>query len=387
MPTPESAAFLAKKPTVPPTFEGVDYDDNKRLKQAQDSVVREQWVQVMMGRLVREELGKCYYREGVNHLEKCGPLRDAQGPQEKHAVSDIQQYEHRFGEEAYVLRYSISKTVSRLRAATGIGQSALEAPTPYKILELEPVPQSITYLHSQHRELPTALHVPSTVLSEITVMICRRCLQRASALRTPRAAPNTSISWSLPVRNSSRPISSTATRPSAAAAPATATSTIPPLSTPLADSEGGATAAKESLSSCPEGTILKGLNYFKNKTDPVALADDAYPEWLWKCLEVQQKTEEGESDDAGDEFSKSKKQRRLAAKRQRTTEAKMLAEGNLEALAPKIPLQHQSINLPANESSTIEGAVAAHDAREDLRRAMRRERKAKIKESNYLKSM
>lgn len=75
MPTPESAAFLAKKPTVPPTFDGVDYDDNKRLKQAQDAIIREQWVQVMMGRLVREELNKCYYREGVNHLEKCGRLR------------------------------------------------------------------------------------------------------------------------------------------------------------------------------------------------------------------------------------------------------------------------------------------------------------------------
>lgn len=75
MPTPESAAFLAKKPTVPPTFDGVDYEDTTRLKQAQDAIVREQWVKVMMGRLVREELGKCYYREGVNHLEKCGHLR------------------------------------------------------------------------------------------------------------------------------------------------------------------------------------------------------------------------------------------------------------------------------------------------------------------------
>lgn len=80
MPTPESAAFLAKKPTVPPTFDGVDYDDTKRLKQAQDAVIREQWVQVMMGRLVREELSKCYYREGVNHLEKCGKLRGGSGP-------------------------------------------------------------------------------------------------------------------------------------------------------------------------------------------------------------------------------------------------------------------------------------------------------------------
>ena len=75
MPTPESASFLAKKPTVPSTFDGVDYDDNKALKAAQDAIIREQWVKSMMARLVREEMGKCYYREGVNHLEKCGHLR------------------------------------------------------------------------------------------------------------------------------------------------------------------------------------------------------------------------------------------------------------------------------------------------------------------------
>ncbi|MCJ1301892.1 hypothetical protein MMC08_004693 [Hypocenomyce scalaris] len=76
MPTPESPLFLARKPTVPPTFDGVDYDDTPRLKQAQDAIIREQWVKSMMARLVRDELGKCYIREGVNHLEKCGKLRD-----------------------------------------------------------------------------------------------------------------------------------------------------------------------------------------------------------------------------------------------------------------------------------------------------------------------
>ncbi|MCJ1370159.1 hypothetical protein MMC20_001371 [Loxospora ochrophaea] len=76
MPTPESTAFLARKPTVPPTFDGVDYDDTTRLKQAQDAIIREQWVKNMMARLVRDELGKCYRREGVNHLEKCGRLRE-----------------------------------------------------------------------------------------------------------------------------------------------------------------------------------------------------------------------------------------------------------------------------------------------------------------------
>ncbi|CAD6505440.1 BgTH12-00931 [Blumeria graminis f. sp. triticale] len=75
-PTQESAAFLAKKPTVPPNFDGVDRNDTKRLKQAQDAIIREQWVRSMMARLVREELGRCYYREGVNHLEKCGALRE-----------------------------------------------------------------------------------------------------------------------------------------------------------------------------------------------------------------------------------------------------------------------------------------------------------------------
>lgn len=75
MPTPESPAFLAKKPKVPPTFDGVNFEDNLQVKDARDAIIREQWVRSMMARLVREELGKCYFREGVNHLEKCGKLR------------------------------------------------------------------------------------------------------------------------------------------------------------------------------------------------------------------------------------------------------------------------------------------------------------------------
>ena len=75
MPTPESAAFLAKKPKVPPTFDGVDYNDTPRLKAAQDAIIREQWVKSMMARLIRDELSKCYYREGNNHLQKCGALK------------------------------------------------------------------------------------------------------------------------------------------------------------------------------------------------------------------------------------------------------------------------------------------------------------------------
>lgn len=43
-----------------------------------------------------------------------------------------------------------------------------------------------------------------------------------------------------------------------------------------------------SISSCPEGTILKGINVMKNGQDPIAMADDKYPPWLWTILEPKQ---------------------------------------------------------------------------------------------------
>jgi hypothetical protein len=33
------------------------------------------------------------------------------------------------------------------------------------------------------------------------------------------------------------------------------------------------------------GTPLKGLGFVKNKPEPLALEDDAYPEWLWRVLD------------------------------------------------------------------------------------------------------
>ncbi|KAG6032628.1 hypothetical protein E4U41_007185 [Claviceps citrina] len=132
---------------------------------------------------------------------------------------------------------------------------------------------------------------------------------------------------------------------------------------------------------CPEGTILSGLSYTKGNQDPVAKKDEEYPEWLWSCLDVLKKADSADAD-AGDEFSKSQKQRRLAAKRQKSVDAQ-----NPEALAPKIPIQHQSINLPGEEGGSVLDNIAAAQKRQELQKAMRKERKAKIKESNYLKSM
>ncbi|KAM4059737.1 mitochondrial ribosomal protein [Hirsutella rhossiliensis] len=194
-------------------------------------------------------------------------------------------------------------------------------------------------------------------------MICTRCLRAAAS------------GWQLPtVRRLSTfsPLRSSDSTPSA----------------PLSELSEAPQPAGIQRSICPEGTILSGLNYMKGGKDPVALKDEDYPKWLWSCLDVKEKKSSGAADDAAaDEYSKSKKQRRLAAKQQKDREAKLLASGNLDALAPKIPLQHQSINLPGEEGGSVEENIAAADKREDLKKAMRQERKAKIKESNYLKSM
>lgn len=153
----------------------------------------------------------------------------------------------------------------------------------------------------------------------------------------------------------------------------------PPLSTPVTAAGETPVEDASARSICPAGTVLTGLSYSKTGQDPVAKKDEEYPEWLWSCLDVLKKSADAGEDDMGDEFSKSKKQRKLATKRRAAHEAKLMAEGNLEALAPKIPLQHQSINLPGEEGQGVDHNIEAAEKRDELKKAMRQERKAKIK--------
>lgn len=115
-----------------------------------------------------------------------------------------------------------------------------------------------------------------------TTMICRNCIQRATALGRRSTIQNA------PFR---RAFSTTiAPRQAAAAAAAPASSS-------------DATSEEQSArSTCSPGTVLNGLNYFKGKTDPVALPDAEYPEWLWSCLDVLKKSGGDEDSGAGDEF-------------------------------------------------------------------------------------
>ncbi|KAK3675627.1 hypothetical protein LTR78_004711 [Recurvomyces mirabilis] len=254
-------------------------------------------------------------------------------------------------------------------------------------------------------------------------MICQRCLQRLAARRKPipsssstsSTTTTTKISTTRPFTHSSRnPSQQTAVDPSpppptdpvprtskGAPAALSVPAVAQPFSTPLTPKPNTAelpisrnpkttatatpTAAKQTpRSSVLAGTVLKGLNFMKNKPDPVAGEDGEYPGWLWGILEGAGK-KEGEGSSAGDVdgdlFAKSKKQRQRAAKALRKQQAL-----HPESLVPKVPLYEQSIDLPAGDG-TVEGAMQAGEARGGLNQSMRGMRRKKIKEDNFLRGM
>lgn len=92
---------------------------------------------------------------------------------------------------------------------------------------------------------------------------------------------------------------------------ATSTSAAQPFSTPLYPSPETTGVSSKSaspqstknkpkiVSSVPAGTPLKGLNYFKNKTDPVAMVDEEYPDWLWTVLDEPSREGHSAADETG----------------------------------------------------------------------------------------
>jgi large subunit ribosomal protein L54 len=49
---------------------------------------------------------------------------------------------------------------------------------------------------------------------------------------------------------------------------------------------------------------LRGLNFLKGREDPIAMPEEDYPEWLWRCLDTEKKKGDAEAESAGDEFCK-----------------------------------------------------------------------------------
>ncbi|KAF3924789.1 hypothetical protein ABW21_db0201042 [Orbilia brochopaga] len=136
-----------------------------------------------------------------------------------------------------------------------------------------------------------------------------------------------------------------------------------------------ADAKPKALSSVPAGTPLKGINYLKKLSDPVALPDEEYPEWLWRVLEDRRPQINSEpqlsAEDAADLFSKSKGRRKMAQKR-----IAEKAAANTGKLA--VPVDWRTDDMPSETYEESQQAIG------EAKVASRARRRAAIKERNFL---
>lgn len=65
-------------------------------------------------------------------------------------------------------------------------------------------------------------------------------------------------------------------------------------------------------SSVPKGTVLTGLNISAAGQDPVAMADEEYPDWVWTLTEPKQKKFAPEEQFSKAAFKVERKRRQLA---------------------------------------------------------------------------
>src|SRR2546430_9451951 len=136
-----------------------------------------------------------------------------------------------------------------------------------------------------------------------TIMFCHRCLSRL-----PATSPSSSPSLLVPLGAYTAP-SFTYTRPrhhlprhsrTVTTTPPAALPSTTPFSTPIPKATVSPAVPR---SAALKGTQLTGLGHLKGKPDPVAGADDEYPEWLWGLLDVGKKNAEGaEAEGVGDLF-------------------------------------------------------------------------------------
>lgn len=157
------------------------------------------------------------------------------------------------------------------------------------------------------------IRIPNDQLRTHTLtMICRRCLKRlASGNATPFSRRAISSSASRRAQAvTAQTTTATNSRPNDKPA-ATSTSAAQPFSTPLTSSpdrlnlpiqKEQSKAAAKIVSSVPAGTVLRGLNFLKNKQDPIAMEDHEYPAWLWTVLADKSDADGNEASAEGDLF-------------------------------------------------------------------------------------
>ncbi|KAF2674222.1 hypothetical protein BT63DRAFT_419528, partial [Microthyrium microscopicum] len=192
-------------------------------------------------------------------------------------------------------------------------------------------------------------------------MICPRCLFTLARNGSGRALPSMRAAFSsIPARSdAAEPFTiPAAMSPSARAGPA-------PV---VAEKK---TPGPSVVSSIPAGTVLKGINIYKDKQDPVAMEDHEYPDWLWGVLD--------EIKGAPAKGSKAEAKLNKKSKKSKRGQDKV-------ATAVEIPIHQQSIDLPVSDGS--DESIAAYQGElKQITMALRAERRAKIKEDNFLRGM
>ncbi|KAJ5555295.1 hypothetical protein N7535_007734 [Penicillium sp. DV-2018c] len=176
--------------------------------------------------------------------------------------------------------------------------------------------------------------------------------------------------------------------------PSAISSATPGVSQPLSTPEGvhadvnpnapTKPTAVRPASSCPAGTKLNGLNYFKNKPDVFAKEDHEYPEWLWGLLgdaSKEAKTKQGGVDPST-----------LNKKQRKRYEKKLAARTG--PLAAKVPAHHNAFDItpaPYNREEpsvdAMSDATSGFEQRSEIIRSAREARRKAIKESNFLRGL
>jgi hypothetical protein len=237
-------------------------------------------------------------------------------------------------------------------------------------------------------------------------MICRSCRTgMLSRLQQQQAAVSWTASTSarqFPIaRSQFRFYSDSGANPSVAATPPPSTprqptvgdvtvpsaisSATPGVSQPLSTPEGVHTEAHPDApiktssrppSSCPAGTKMNGLNYFRNKPEVLAKEDSEYPEWLWDLLSdssKQSKTEKGGVDPSSTSTITTTRTSQILTQSQPLTRSNesVMRRSSLLAPKPSLPrfpptttptisrLRHTTATHPLTASPTLPRVLAS----------------------------
>ncbi|AOA61624.1 Subunit of mitochondrial NADH:ubiquinone oxidoreductase (complex I) [Komagataella phaffii CBS 7435] len=58
------------------SFDDIDYNNSQDLHNAQESLLREQWIRVSALKVCRKALESCYKTSGPNHYEDCREIAE-----------------------------------------------------------------------------------------------------------------------------------------------------------------------------------------------------------------------------------------------------------------------------------------------------------------------